>query len=227
MKTQLLVVAAVVGGTSFVSPAARAEVVMTERASVAPAPTVVVTAEHHYRRRPGPRFMVPLKIDLGWADVHTSRGWFSGIEAAVGIHWASLAPEPTNFDVGVGVFGVFAFVPSDNDPTTDDSASYSGVYLEGAKTLSMNGWGRTWAGVRGEYDTSNGFGTSHQGFGVAGRLSAELYAHGVGIAPDGLFLGTYAVGVYIEAGVRDLAPGLDDLQLTAGLTFRTPLVIAP
>ncbi|HEU4614378.1 MAG TPA: hypothetical protein VFS15_19920, partial [Kofleriaceae bacterium] len=49
-----------------------------------------------YRRRPGPRFMMPLKIDIGAAGANTTHGFAPGIAAAVGIHWASLAPRPTD-----------------------------------------------------------------------------------------------------------------------------------
>ena len=68
---------------------------------------------------------------------------------------------------------------------------------------------------------------SRQGFGAAGRLSAELYASGVGIEPRGVFLGTYAIGVYVEAAARDLGADVGALQVSGGLTFRTPLVLAP
>ena len=55
----------------------------------------VRTESRTYRRRPGPRFMMPLKIDIGVAGVDTSRGFAPGIGAAVGIHWASLSPRPS------------------------------------------------------------------------------------------------------------------------------------
>lgn len=193
-----------------------------------PGPTPVQGAgPPRYRHRPGPRFMVPLKIDLGFADVHTQRGFIPGLGGAIGIHWASLSPSPPPFDIGVGLFGAILFVRSDNDPTTTDSAYYGGMYLEGAKTLSQGDFTRTWAGVRGEYVGSSAFGVDHKGYGVAGRLSAELFASGVGIEPRGIFVGAYAIGVFAEAAVRDLAPGISDLQILAGLTFRSPFVISP
>jgi hypothetical protein len=42
-----------------------------------------------------------------------------------------------------------------------------------------------------------------------------------------VFLGTYAFGVYVEAGGRDMAEGVNVFHAAAGLTFRTPLVFAP
>lgn len=199
--------------------------VVDHRAEVAPAPAVRV-----YRRRPGPRFMVPLKIDLGATGLSTSRGFAPGMAGAIGIHWASLSPEPTDTDVGIGVFGALAAAQSDpNMPTANDGGiALGGAYLEAGHTLSRGNWWRTWLTGRGEYLASSAFGMDRTGFGGAARISAELYTSGVGIEPRGLFLGTYAVGVYAEAGVRQVASS-DGLgfQATAGLTFRTPLVISP
>jgi hypothetical protein len=172
--------------------------------------------------------MMPLKIDIGATGSNTTRGFAPGIAAAVGIHWASLSPEPTDTDVGIGVFGALLAAPSDPMAMNDQNGvAYGGAYLELGHTLSHGTWWRTWASGRGEYLASSAFGEDHKGFGVAGRLSAELFASGVGIEPRGVFLGTYAIGLYAEAGVRDIGPGVSAFQATAGLTFRTPLVFAP
>ena len=80
--------------------------------------------------------------------------------------------------------------------------------------------------MRGEYLSSTRSATTKAGFGVSGRLSAEIFASGVGIEPRGLFLGTYAMGVYVEAGARQMVDGVNAFQATVGLTFRTPLVFA-
>src|SRR5262249_32672696 len=150
---------------------------------------------------------------------NTMRGFAPGAAGAVGIHWASLSPEPTNTDVGIGLFGALLAAPLDRTVMNDKNAVlYGGAYLEIGHTLSSGSWWRTWGAGRGEYIASSAFGDDHKGFGVAGRLSAELYLSGVGIEPRGIFLGTYAIGVYAEAGARDLAPGVSALQITAGLT---------
>jgi hypothetical protein len=181
-----------------------------------------------YRRRPGPRIMMPLKIDIGMAGANTSRGFAPGIGAAVGIHWASLSPRPTDFDVGVGVFGAILAAPKDEAAMDDaNGVAFGGGYLEVGHTLSRGSWWRTWASGRGEYLASTAFGEDHTGFGAAGRLSAEIYVSGVGLEPRGVFLGTYAIGAYVEAGVRDVASDLGAFHVSGGLTFRTPLVFAP
>lgn len=181
-----------------------------------------------YRKRPGPRFMMPLKIDIGAAGANTSRGFAPGIGAAVGIHWASLSPKPTNTDVGIGVFGAVLSAPQDTSMMSNDNGvAYGGAYLELGHTLAHGDFWRTWAAGRGEYVGSTAFGNDHAGFGAAGRLAAELYVSGVGIEPRGLFLGTYALGVYVEAGVRDTVADLGAFHVSGGLTIRTPLVFAP
>jgi len=195
-----------------------------------PGPVVSGSATVRYRRRPGPRFMMPLKIDIGATGSDTSRGFAGGVGGAIGIHWASLSPNPTNFDIGIGVFGALLGAPVDMTvPTSEqnNTAAYGGAYLELAHTLSSNDWFRTWASGRGEYLGSTAFGEDKVGFGASGRLSAELYLSGVGIEPRGVFLGTYAIGVYVEAGMRDVTDDLSKFGIGAGLTFRTPLVFSP
>ena len=87
----------------------------------------------------------------------------------------------------------------------------------------------TWALGRAEYLSSEGRldatgGTErHTGIGVSAKLEAELYLSGVGISPDGIFLGTYAIGLYVEGAVRRLHDDVSDLQLGVGLTIRTPM----
>lgn len=204
--------------------AAASPEVHDHRTTEAPPPS----GEVHYRRRPGPRIMMPLRFDIGMQGANTSAGYLPGVELRLGVHWASLSPKPTNFDLGLGVFGAALVGPKNATmDTSDDSVVYGGAYLEVGETLSHgNNW-RTWASGRVEYLGSDAFGKSQAGLGAAGRLSAELYASGVGIEPGGLFLGTYAIGVYAEAGVRDLGADVSALQVSGGLTFRTPLVFGP
>jgi hypothetical protein len=215
---------AVAVGFVLEAPALADPEVRDHRADVQP---VFQPAPRVYRRRPGPRFMAPLKIDLGATGANTTRGFAPGIAGAIGIHWASLSPEPTDTDVGIGVFGALLAAPPDPMMMNNQGIAYGGAYLEIGHTLSHGSFWRTWASGRGEYLASSAFGEDHKGLGAAGRLSAELYVSGVGIEPRGVLLGTYAVGVYVEAGVRDVAPGLGAFQATTGLTFRTPLVFAP
>ncbi|HTJ42584.1 MAG TPA: hypothetical protein VL463_10850 [Kofleriaceae bacterium] len=187
-----------------------------------------VATTTRYRRRPGPSIMMPLRIDIGAQGANTSHGYLPGVELRAGIHWASLSPTPTNFDVGLGLFGAALVGPTDDTmPKANNDVLYGGAYLEVGETLSHGDYWRTWASGRAEYLASNAFDHEQTGFGVAGRLSAELYTSGVGIEPRGVFLGTYAIGVYAEVAARDLGPDVSAMQVSGGLTFRTPLVFAP
>ncbi len=196
-----------------------------------PAPAVTVTpsgSSRGYRRRPGPRFMMPLKVDIGPSVIGSDRGAAPGIAAAVGIHWASLSPNPTQTDVGIGVFGAINTAPKDMSIADDkNTIVQGGAYLEVAHTLSHGDWWRTWASGRGEYMKSFAFDREKIGFGASGRLSVELFVSGVGIEPRGLFLGTYAIGLYVEAGARDTVADVGKVHGSMGLTFRTPLVFSP
>jgi hypothetical protein len=222
--------------TAVSLPAVAQPEVRDHRTEVAPPPpptaggaTVTVdNGPRRYRRRPGPRFMMPLKLDIGPSIIGTDRGAASGVQAAIGIHWASLSPNPTNTDIGLGVFGAVNTAPKDMTIVDDQNTVLTGgAYLEVAQTLSHGSWWRTWAAGRGEYLSSQAFDKQHVGFGASGRLSAEIFISGVGIEPRGLFLGTYAIGVYVEAGARDTVTDVGKIHGSMGLTFRTPLVFAP
>ena len=192
----------------------------------------IASQPRRYRRRPGPRLMAPLRIDLGAIGAASDHGTLGGAEASIGIHWASLSPQPTNFDIGLGVFaGTMSNSRLPDDASGNpESLDYGGLYGEFGKTLSGGDFWRTWALGRAEYLTSEGRldttgGTErHTGIGVSAKLEAELYLSGVGISPDGIFLGTYAIGLYVEGAVRRLHDDVSDLQLGVGLTIRTPMV---
>jgi hypothetical protein len=211
----------------FASSTALANPEVRDHRDTVAAPAPSIESRPRYRKRPGPRLMAPLKIDIGASGANTTHGFAPGMGAAIGIHWASLSPRPTNTDVGVGLFGAILAAP-ETAPVMDENSgiAYGGAYLEVGQTLSRGSFWRTWASGRGEYLASTAYGNDHTGFGASGRLSAELYVSGVGIEPRGVFLGTYAIGVYVEAGLRDVASDLSAFHVNGGLTFRTPLVFA-
>jgi hypothetical protein len=223
----LLVVAAPTLTSTTASARPRVRDHRTESAEPAPR-TDAPPPRHRHRKRPGPKVMLPLRFDVGATSASTSDGFRGGVEMKLGVHWASLSPTPTRYDVGLGVFG--AVLPGAEDaamPEVDNDVLYGGAYLEAGKVLSEGRHWRTWAAGRGEYLGTSAFGENHEGFGVAGRLGAELYLSGVGIEPRGLFLGTYAIGVYAEASARDLGGEVSPMQVSGGLTLRTPLVFMP
>ncbi len=193
------------------------------RASVQVNAGGTINQPRRYRRRPGPRLMAPLKIDLGGLMAGSDVGTLGGAEVSIGIHSASLWPVPVNWDVGIGVFGA-ALSNQRLEDADQDPISMGGAYLEFGKTLSGGDYWRTWASGRAEYFGSTAFGEERTGLGGSGKLEAELYLSGVGIAPNGIFFGTYALGIFVEAAARRVSDDVNLVQIGAGLTIRTPLV---
>lgn len=175
-----------------------------------------------------PLVMLPFKLDVGAASASTSRGLAGGIGGSLGIHWASLAPRPTDTDVGIGIFGSVMSAP--DAPAIMDSnneINQYGMYLELGQTLSRGSAWRTWASGRAEYLQSRAFrGDSHLGFGASARLSAELYTSSAGAHRSGVVHGTWAIGVYTEAAMRDTALDAGKLYGGIGMTIRTPLLFS-
>jgi hypothetical protein len=186
-----------------------------------------VPPQPRYRSRPGPRLMAPLRIDIGGIGANSKAGFLPGAELSAGIHWASLSPNPTSVDFGLGVF-VGAMGKGEDMPNSNknENVSYAGLYAEFGKSLSSGDYWRTWASGRAELLEADAFGNQSEGYGVSAKLEAELYLHGVGISPSGLFLGSYALGVYVQAAARHLGDDVNMLQLGAGVTVRTPMVWA-
>jgi hypothetical protein len=172
-----------------------------------------------------PWVMLPMKLDLGAAGTATSRGRATGMAGSLGIHWASLAPRPTDTDVGIGVFG--SLMSTDNHEMEESAVKHYGGYIELGRTLSRGSYWRTWASGRGEYLASRAFGgDTHTGFGASGRLSVELYANAAHADRAGAAVGSWAIGLYVEAAVRDTVEDAGKLHASTGMTLRTPFVLA-
>jgi hypothetical protein len=193
-------------------------------------PSVQPAGRVEFRHRPGPRVMLPLTFDIGYVGTDTMLGYANGIGGSLGIHWSSLAPHPVSTDVGVGVFGALLSAPvASADAMTGGATGleYGGAYLQVGHTLTESRFARTWLSARAEYLESSAFnGPNHTGIGGSVRLTGELYTSGVGIAPGQVFLGTYAIGLYAEAGVRQMVDGVSDFQTSVGITVRTPTVFS-
>ena len=107
MKPLLLASLVAATLTTAVTSPVEAQVVVSgeARASVQVNAGGTINQPRRYRRRPGPRLMAPLKIDLGGLMAGSDYGTLGGAEVSIGVHSASLWPVPVNWDVGIGVFG--------------------------------------------------------------------------------------------------------------------------
>ena len=70
--------------------------------------------------------MAPLRIDIGSISADSDLGLLNGAEVSVGIHWASLSPQPTNLDIGLGVFGGAAPAAPECSPLASQAPGQAG-----------------------------------------------------------------------------------------------------
>jgi hypothetical protein len=209
-----------------VEPPATQTVVVRHRG--APTTTYVQggSTVHYHPGPPGPGFMLPMRLEVGNLSGPTDRGYLGGSSLRLGLHWASLSPRSVTYDVGVGLQLGWLLGPAEQAMSPDTkNVSMLGLYVEGAKVLHKGRFWRTWAGARGEYFARDAFGEDATGYGLSGRVSAELFADDSNSRPHGLFLGSYGFGMYLEANVRQLGDEVSPVQVGIGFTFRTPMVV--
>ncbi|MBL9019488.1 MAG: hypothetical protein JNL83_35190 [Myxococcales bacterium] len=193
---------------------------------------------------PGMIALPPLEIDIGHhIAINGGDAVTSSTEILVGVHWASLFWKPTSWDVGIGYVGsrrglrpVYApaLAPggerSYDATASEPQLSMDGTYLTLARTLYTRSSFRTWVELRGELlRVDNGLRT-FSSLGGAVRFAAELYWAGVGGVSDrkavAVFAGTWALGVFVEGGHRELATQLGPTGVTSGISVRIPLLFA-
>ena len=189
---------------------------------------------------PGVIALPPLEVDIGHhVAVGGGEAVMSSTEILIGIHWASLYWKPTSWDVGVGYVGSRralrpSFAPTAErsyDATADEPAlTMDGTYLTLSRTMYTRASFRTWVELRGELlRVDNGLRT-FSSLGGAVRFAAEVYWAGIGGVSDrnavALFAGTWAFGVFVEGGHRELARQLGPTGVTSGISIRIPFLFA-
>ena len=142
--------------------------------------------------------------------------------------------KPTPIDIGLGYVGstrdvltgysARALVPA---TPLENTLRLDGGYLELAKTLhgSTSHW-RTWIAARGELLHGAVNDRAFSAIGAAIRLSSEIYLSGAAGGHNAVACGTLAVGVYVEASHRDIAPELGPDGVTSGISIRLPFILA-
>ena len=182
----------------------------------------------------------PMEVDIGHhIAVNGGEAVMSSTEVLVGVHWASLYWKPTSWDVGMGYVGSRRALRPSFAPTVERSydaqaaepqLTMNGTYLTLSKTMYTRESFRTWVELRGELlRVDNGLRT-FSSLGGAVRFAAEVYWSGVGAASDhkavALFAGTWAFGVFIEGGHRELPTQLGPTGVTSGVSIRIPFLFA-
>lgn len=174
----------------------------------------------------GGGFLPPLKIDLGSLAQRDGSGrTTTGTALLMGLHWATLNPKRSSIDFGVGYVG--SFFPDSVGvhrlpQPTNALLSAHGGYFEFAMLAHERPHVRTWLSGRAELMQSGGVGI----LGMATRVSTELWSgllHGNG--GSGI-VGSAALGLWAEVGVRELPQRGYAPLLSVGISGRLPLVLA-
>lgn len=108
--------------------------------------------------------------------------------------------------------------------------SLDGGYLELGRTLVNQKHFRAWVSARGELLDANLNGWAFSALGAAMRVASEVYVSGAAITgghdSGAMVVGTFAIGVYVEASHREIPGALGPNGFTAGLTLRLPFILA-
>jgi len=180
----------------------------------------------------GSAVLPPLKVDLGtiaMSDRQSERA--TGTALFIGINVATIYPKRIGFDVGIGYVGTF--IPAEETHThwsaeagattpSDRLVSSHGAYVDLSVLAHERPNLRTWVSGRTELLRSAG----RSVMGIATRVSTELWS-GIKVGGrGGLGVGVFALGLWAEMGVRQLAGGGLARQVSAGVSARVPLFLA-
>ncbi len=177
-------------------------------------------------------FLPPLEVQYGGTVTGAPGGDTTfASQLLVGLSWASLYPKPTPVDISAGVIADFGLEPASTMPTSsartsthpdgdDPSTTRIGGYLHVARAIESQKHFRVWLGTRGELMSTNGVGV----LGGALRTSVELWSGTTVGGHNGGIMGTVALAVWAEVGVREQADRSVASFAGAGLGIRLPLV---
>ena len=181
----------------------------------------------------------PLEADIGETVPVGNTVTGVATDVLVGVHWGSLAWKPTSFEFGIGfisssrdllepialgrTIGGASAVSTTGSPQT--SLDLCGGYFTLGHTIYDRHHIRTWVLGRAELLHGELEGRAFSTTGVAARIASELYAP-ARASGGGVLVGTFAIGVYVEASHRDIAPELGPDGVTSGISIRLPFIFA-
>ncbi len=193
--------------------------------------TATITAASAGRAEAGgAAFVPPLRVDVGSDVMSGADGAHVASDLSLGLHWASLHPGEPSYDIGVGIMTRLqqdpTAAPARHGMAETPSIGAMGGYLEVAKRVAGGRHWRAWLGARGDVSRADVDGKTVTMLGVAGRLTTELFAGVAGGSSNSLVLGTFAVGLYVEAAMRGLPDDTTGHGVGCGLSARLPLIFA-
>ena len=184
------------------------------------------------RAHAGALVIPPLEADVGETVPIGNTVTGVATDVLVGVHWGSLAWKRTGFELGIG------FIRSRRDllepivlgrstmsmSSPQTSLDLDGGYVTLGHTIFDRHHLRTWVTARGELLHGEFEGRAFMATGVAARIASELYAP-VRVSGSGVMVGTFAIGVYVEASHRDIESELGPDGVTSGISIRLPFTI--
>lgn len=183
----------------------------------------------------------PTRSEIGSTVITDSGQPRSGVRVASGVHLASgTLNRDQDIDVGIGYVYERQSAPAETSvalsamPPAEQGAPVvdgHGLYIEVAHAIDRQRSRRGWLAARAELLRQASSDGARDIGGVYGRASWELFGagEGGGSASDactigaGFARGTYAVGLFLESGVRMVEDRGTAFVATAGLTMRLPM----
>lgn len=184
----------------------------------------------------------PARVDLAPTAMVNAGETSAGYQLKAGLHWASLSSNTrTPIDIGFGVVLENLqpeVVPLEEKDKSGELVTSSfierprqirGSYVELAVRTFGSRHRRAWLGVRLDVLRARFSDRSKTGLGVTGRASWELVGGvsgaGGGGGGGGVIHGSFALGMFFEAGIRQLPGEPASMVSTAGLTGRLPFFV--
>jgi len=199
---------------------------------------VLLASSIAHAGRGGAILVPPAEVDVGVGATSGDAVTGPSTDVLCGIHWASLYWHPTPVDIGIGYVGSirsvlpgFGFVAREAEPTPiDNKLRLNGGYFDLAYSLESKKHWRTWLAARGELLSGTVNLHSFSALGYALRINTEVFGQhafaAAGRRVAAALAGTFALGVYVEASHRDIAPELGPNELSAGISMRVPFIAA-
>jgi hypothetical protein len=185
----------------------------------------------------------PTLTDVGSTVIASDGRMQSGLRVASGAHLASgQTARDRNIDVGVGVVyeRLAAASPAGSETRAlggatsadepPDPIEARGSYVDAAAVLERGGWHRTWIGARSELMKQDGPGGGRPVGATMARISWETYGPVKAAGADssgstfgaGFAYGAFALGLFVESGVRYAEGERPAFIAIGGMSLRMP-----
>ncbi len=186
----------------------------------------------------------PTRTDVGSTVIASDGQMQSGLRVATGAHLASgQTARNRNLDLGIGVVyeRLGAPAPAGSEARAlggtapmegeaPEGIEARGSYVDAAAVLARGGWHRTWIGARSELMRQEGPGGGRAVGATVARIAWETYGPVAAAGADssgtgfgaGFAYGAFAMGLFIESGVRYAEGERPAFVAIGGMSLRMP-----